>query len=170
MDYKNNNYKKNNTRRYSGQQTIGIALEQFTKPIMRQRGIVNSRIITDWPSIVGDYLAKQSLPKKITFPKGQNVQGTLFIEVFHSGLATELEYLKEEIKEKIATFYGFMSVSNIKIVQSPKPVNSVIDNNEPFYKKELKTHNALSKKTEYAINSINDEDLRNKLISLSDNI
>jgi hypothetical protein len=158
-NYAAKNYQKPK-RRFSGQQSIGSALNHITRPIFKQRGIVDNRLFLDWPRIVGEVVAAHSMPRRITYRKDSHQQGTLMIDVFHSGLATELEYMKEIIIEKIAVFYGFQAIGDLRIMQSPKPLNAAPPP-APFYQKE-----SVSKVDDSALEGISDDSLKAALSKL----
>jgi hypothetical protein len=164
--------KKIPPRRFAGQQAIGAALDVFTRPLLKQRGIVSSRVITDWPSIVGHYLSSMCQPKKVTFPRGEGSKGTLHIEVFYSGIATELEYIKEDIIERIAVFYGFQAITNIRIIQSPAPLGTFQQNKQPFFTKTTtqESNSPLTQMIEKELSEVEDGELRDALLALGTHI
>lgn len=157
------------TKRYVGQQTIGAVVSKVTDPMLKKRGIVSNRLILDWPAIVGQSLAKHSLPKRIIYSKGEEQKGTLVIDVYHSGLATELEYMKDVIKEKIAVFYGFQAISQVKICLTPKPVKND-DSPIPFYQPEAVCPSQGAEEVEALLENITDEHLKDTLRKLGQHI
>lgn len=99
--------------------TLHSALDKVTRPIMKMVGFYEPRIITDWPEIVGDTLAKFSTPIKLRFPQGKTNGGVLHIVVYHAGFATELSHLKPYIIEKISYYFGYKAVNDFKIILRP---------------------------------------------------
>jgi hypothetical protein len=106
------------TSRRLGANSYQRALNNLLKPAFTKRGFAHHRSITDWSKIVGEEVARFVFPKKLTFPKDQQQGGTLYLEVYDSGVAMELVYLKSQIIERIATFFGFKAVGDIKVTQS----------------------------------------------------
>lgn len=105
-----------------GPRNIGAAVKKASKTAFRKRGFAEHRIVSDWPYIVGEMLARYSAPQKLFFPKQKRSHGTLVVHVYNSGLALELEFLKPVIIEKIATYFGYAAVQQIKIVQEIRAV------------------------------------------------
>lgn len=135
-------------------------LDQVTKPAFSKRGFYHRKLLTDWPQIVGEVLAKASHPKKLIFPKGENTGGTLYIEVYHSGLATELTYLEPMVLEKIAMYFGYRAVGALKLIQ--KPEGMVVDKKESIYE----AKQTPSEATIALVAEVEDEVLREHLLSL----
>lgn len=110
------------TRRYSSLPTpLHKALEAATRTVFRKHGIAESRLITEWPQIAGEVLAGKTLPKRLSFAKGQRDNGTLHLTVA-PGWALEVQHLEPIILEKIATFFGYRAVAKIHITQAPLPI------------------------------------------------
>jgi len=104
-------------RRYhstSVQELMGSALT----PALKKRGFAQHRLIQDWPEIVGKTLAQFSVPERIRFPKGTHVDGTLLIRVAY-GWGTEFQHLSTVILDKIAQYFGYRAISQIKCIQDP---------------------------------------------------
>lgn len=102
-----------------GLKPLSICVDKAIKPALKQRGFAESRMLTDWPLIVGEALAVQTSVQRIRFPKGSQADGVLYVEVYHSGLATELVYMAPLLMEKIAVYFGYKAVSSIKWIQRP---------------------------------------------------
>ena len=112
-------YKPYSYDKRRGLKSLSSCVDKAIKPALKQRGFAESRILTDWPLIVGDALSAQTSVQRIRFPKGAQTNGVLYVEVYHSGLATELVYMAPILLEKIATYFGYKAISDIKWVQRP---------------------------------------------------
>lgn len=114
----------------------------IAKPAYKQRGFAEQRIITDWPMIVGELVARYSQPKKLSFPKEAREHGVLLIEVYDSAFATELHFLGPLIIDKLAAYFGYKAVGSITIQHRPA---SLPDEKSVFYedKPELSEFEAL---------------------------
>ena len=152
-----------NIRKYSGVRMLSSSLNFVTKPIFKQRGFVENKIITDWDFIVGRELGSCSTPKRIFFAKDKKTNGILHVEVYDSGLAMEMTYMEPVLIEKISVYFGYKAVEKLKILQRPggkldiKEAKKVAVRNLSEDKK-LLLNNYLSE--------IEDEDLRAALSSL----
>jgi hypothetical protein len=105
-----------------------FALERVMSPIYGRRGAVQSRLLMDWEKIVGKTLARSSCPVRLVFREGCRVDGLLYVEIYHSSLATQMMFMEPIILEKIATYFGYKAVAKIRLVQkpSPKPMSATV--------------------------------------------
>jgi hypothetical protein len=99
----------------------GVALAQVTKAAFRKRGFTRREILTQWPSIVGDLMARYSCPERLQFGRDRNEGATLVVRA-GSGFATELQHLHPIVLDRINTFFGYQAVARITIIQGPLPV------------------------------------------------
>jgi hypothetical protein len=92
---------------------------QVATPALRRRGFAEARVVTDWPDIIGPELARETLPERLTFPRGaEGGGGTLRIRA--SGpLALELQHLEPLVIERINRYFGFAAVARLAFVQAP---------------------------------------------------
>lgn len=144
---------------------LSQSLDFITKPIFAKRGFSQNKILTEWHLIVGNELAKFSSPKKLTYPKNEKYGAVLHVEIYNSGKAMEFSYNTPIIIEKIAIYFGYKAVSQIKIVQKPASNNlkpkSAKKQTEKFF-----NHADLQELT----NDIEDEELRQSLRDLGSNV
>lgn len=100
-------------------------LESHNKKFENRFGHYNTKLMFNWPKIVGDRLAKLSVPNKIVSyhtkasSKGSNktkkaAQNVLYLQVSDSAASTEVAFSRDLIIEKIAVFFGFKLISAIK--------------------------------------------------------
>ena len=101
--------------------TIGTNVTKIVKPLISKRGFGNSEIINNWVNIVGDKLAQNITPQKISYNNNSNVEGVLLLRVNSSSVALELQYIEKQIVNKINTYFGFSAIGRIKIIQGPIP-------------------------------------------------
>lgn len=111
---------QNENDRRPGLRALGSLIPGPTKKIFRGRGFAQADIALRWPQIVGDDLARVSLPERITYPEGRTAGATLRIRVV-SAFATHLQHLEPLVIERVNTFYGFKAVNRIALVQRPMP-------------------------------------------------
>ena len=103
--------------RRRGLQSAAAAVTRVAAPMWRKRGFAESRVITDWPSIVGDAIAPYCVPLRITRPRGQ-AGGALYVRAA-GAWAVELHHLSPQILDRVNGFLGFQAITELKIVQGP---------------------------------------------------
>ena len=143
--------KKN--RSFSTLKPIHTLLPENLKKLIKNHPTSNyENLKKSWNKIVGE-----NLSKKCELVKAQkyNSENSIFLKVGRNYLI-DVDYSRDEIIEKVNSFLGFKFASkiliNIKENKSPQGV-----------KKELK----LNKKMENLIDSLHDEELKNKLKNFS---
>ena len=98
----------------------GVALAQVTKAAFRKRGFTRREILTKWPTIVGDLMARYSCPERLQFGNDRSQGATLVVRA-GAGFATELQHLHPIVLDRINTFFGYQAVARITIIQGPLP-------------------------------------------------
>lgn len=99
---------------------LGAATAKVTGPLFRKRGFAEAGILTDWPEIMGHVLAGRTMPQRISYPKGERSEGTLFIRA-ESAWATELQHLAPQVIERINSYFGYRAVARLAISQGAVP-------------------------------------------------
>ena len=94
---------------------LGWYVDKITKSFFNKQGFAQNYILENWDSIVGPSFVEKSLPIKLQIEK---IGGYLVIACDGS-VALELEYLKEDIIEKINSYYGFQAINKIKFQNLP---------------------------------------------------
>lgn len=143
--------KKN--RSFSTLKPIHTLLPENLKKLIKNHPTSNyENLKKSWKKIVGENLSKKCELVKV---QKYNSENSIFLKVDRNYLI-DVDYSRDEIIEKVNSFLGFKFASkiliNIKENKSPQGV-----------KKGLK----LNKKMENLINSLNDEELKNKLKNFS---
>lgn len=82
----------------------------------RRFGFVQSSVVTRWPEIVGEKLARVSTPESIRFPAGKKLEGTLTLGV-RGAHAAMMAHVTPEITERVNRFFGYAAVARIVIRQ-----------------------------------------------------
>jgi hypothetical protein len=138
--------------------TISVAVDKIARQAVGKDWSLYAALLDHWSEIVGTEYARLVLPVKITFPPRQTEarrkDGVLLIRL-PKGLAMEFGFRTEQIKQRIANFFGYEAIAKIAYepiyhipAVKPKPVE--VDPQEV-------TDLCESAKT------IDDEDLRNAL-------
>ncbi len=100
--------------------SLGFSIGKAANKALRQRGFAVAEVLTRWPAIVGEQLARHSSPERLTFPTGKPDGATLRLRVA-AGFAPEVQHLAPLIIERLNTFYGYRAVDRLKIIQGPIP-------------------------------------------------
>lgn len=106
--------------RGGGPRALAAVLPKVAEPALRKRGFAAVEIITHWPEIVGTEMAADSLPEKLSFPRGARSQGTLHLSA-NGSVALELQHLEPVIIERINTYFGYGAVARIALTQGRGP-------------------------------------------------
>jgi len=105
-------------------------LPDATRKSMERYGFAYAGMLMQWPAIAGADLARVSLPERIIWPRGADHDGserrgrrsggTLVIRV-NGPMAVEIQHMTPDIIDRINSFYGYLAVASVKIVQGPLP-------------------------------------------------
>ncbi|MEE2997006.1 MAG: DciA family protein [Pseudomonadota bacterium] len=107
-------------RKERGLLVVGVSLPKIAAPALRKRGFAQTKLITNWPAIVGEMLARETLPQKLVFPRGNRGDGILHLRV-SSGFALELQHIAPQLIERINDFFGYRAVADFRYQQGPIP-------------------------------------------------
>jgi len=121
-------HSKNNNKSQTfiqGLRPFSSSIPKTIKKHLRKGGYNYSNIVDNWTKMVSKKIADVCYP--ITVKMGKEMrEGTLVLNVIH-GKELEVEYEKNEIMDKINSFFGYKCISNVvlKIVQDTvKPKKS----------------------------------------------
>ena len=121
-------HSKNNSKSQTfiqGLRPFSSSIPKTLKKHLRKGGYNYSNIVDNWTKMVSKKIADACYP--ITVKMGKEMrEGTLVLNVIH-GKEVEVEYEKNEIMDKINSFFGYKCISNVvlKIVQDTvKPKKS----------------------------------------------
>ena len=95
-------------------------IEPLTRPVLKSKGLAGSRVLTEWPNIVGEALADHCMPEKLSFPPGKKTGGTLVIAA-ENGFATQLQHMQPVLLERLAMYFGYKAVERITIAHTYVP-------------------------------------------------
>ena len=106
-----------------GMHHVAGAAVKAARPALRARGMASAGVITDWPQIVGPFLAQATAPEKLTpgrrHPDGGREPGVLHLRVASGALAPEIAHLSPQIVEKVNGYYGYRAVGRLHIIHAP---------------------------------------------------
>ena len=136
MHSKNYNNKSQNF--IQGLRPFSSSIPKTLKKHLKKGGYNYSNIVDNWTKMVSKKISDACYP--ITVKMGKEMKdGTLVLNVLH-GKELEIEYEKNEIMEKLNSFFGYNCISQVtlKIVQEKIPlkknkfpkINNIIKINE----------------------------------------
>ena len=114
-------HSKNNNKSQTfiqGLRPFSSSIPKTLKKHLRKGGYNYSNIVDNWTKMVSKKIADACYP--ITVKMGKEMrEGTLVLNVIH-GRELEVEYEKNEIMDKINSFFGYKCISKVvlKIVQN----------------------------------------------------
>jgi hypothetical protein len=104
------------TRRIRGfEATSGLLKDQIRK-VGESRGFAHSRILTHWPEIAGEDMARITRPVKVGY--GREGMGATLTLLTTGSNAPMVEMQKEKLREKVNAVYGYAAISRILITQT----------------------------------------------------
>ena len=113
-------HNKNNNKTHTfiqGLRPFSSSIPKTLKKHLKKGGYNYSNIVDNWTKIVSPKISNACYPA--TIKMGKNMKdGTLVLNVIH-GKEIEVEYEKNEIIDKINSFFGYNCISTVtlKIVQ-----------------------------------------------------
>ena len=138
-----------------GLRPFSNSIPKTLKKHLKKNGYNYSNIVDNWTRMVSKKISDACYP--VTVKMGKEMKdSTLVLNVIH-GKELEVEYEKNQIIDKINSFFGYKYISNVtlKTVQ-----DKVVKNRKSFPK--LKNINKIEEK----INKVNDNQLKGSLYSL----
>ena len=123
MHYKRNN--KESKTYVKGLRSFGNTLPRGVRNILKKNGYNYSEIISKWNMLVGKDISSCSYPKSIKMTKG-NANGTLLLAVKRGNEIT-VEYSKNEIINKINSYFGYQLINEIKNKNIRNSLSQLLD-------------------------------------------
>jgi hypothetical protein len=106
--------------RRHGLRALGTTLPALTKRALGRRGFAEGGLALDWASIVGEEIAANTLPLKVSYPRGARLSGTLHLKVT-SGYALVIAHCEPQLLERINAYLGYGAVERVKLMQGYRP-------------------------------------------------
>ena len=149
MHNKNNN----KTQAYiQGLRPFSNSIPKTLKKHLRKGGYNYSNIVDNWTKMISKEISDACYP--LTVKMGKEMKdGTLVLNVIH-GKELDVEYKKNEIIDKINSFFGYKCINNVKL-------NIVQDNLDK--RKNILPKIKNFKKIEEKIRNVSDNSLKNSL-------
>lgn len=143
--------------------SVAQTVHPLAKQLLGEQGFLLVDLLSDWRNIVGATLAELTLPRRITFRKGERGNGSLELLAFNGAAAMEIQQRTPQIIEKINTYFGYAALSGLKIIQSSIPENFRSSKN-PL--ENMKKNLVTAEEEIYItgiVKDVNNEDLRRRL-------
>lgn len=113
---------------YQGIHQLHDLIFSVNKPLIGKKGIYYQKLLKDWHRIVGEDLARYTIPIKISSAKRKNnVENILHLATNNAASSTELVYYIGTIKEQINCYFGYEYISQIKLMQAAFKTKSTYD-------------------------------------------
>ena len=157
MHYKQNN--KESKTYVQGLRSFGNTLPRGVKGLLKKNGYNYSEIISKWNFLVGKEISDYSVPLTIKMAQG-NTNATLILAI-ERGNELNIEYSKNEIINKINSYFGYKFISTIKLKTFSKKSKK---------NKKKNISDKLSENLKIKINEIKSENIRNSLSELLNEI
>jgi len=155
MHYKRNN--KESKTYVQGLRPFSNTLPRGIRGILKKNGYNYSEIISKWNMLMGKDISSFSYPKSIKMTKGNN-NGMLILAV-KRGNEINIEYSKEEIINKINSYFGYRLINEVRLQTF---------NSETKKIKKINTLSKFSKNFEKKVNEIENKNIRNLLSQFLD--
>ncbi len=146
---------KNNNKTQTfiqGLRPFSSSIPKTLKKHLRKGGYNYSNIVDNWTRIVSAEISNACYPINVKIGKEMR-DGTLVLNVTH-GKEVDIEYSKNEILDKINSFFGYKCISNIKL----KIVKEKINSKKKFLPK-IKNLTKIEEK----LSKVNNNDLKSSL-------
>ena len=125
-------HNKNNNKSQTfiqGLRPFSSSIPKTLKKHLKKGGYNYSNIIDNWTRIVSSKVSNACYPNAVKIGKNMK-DGTLILNVIH-GKEVEVEYEKNEIMDKINSFFGYNCISKISL----KIVKNKIKEKKKFFPK-----------------------------------
>ncbi len=110
----------NGERRRGSMRAVGRELPRIAGRALGKRGLGEAQLLAEWRAVVGEELAAETLPMKLSFPQGSRRNGVLKLRV-SSAAALSVQHREPQILERINGFLGYGAVARLALVQGPLP-------------------------------------------------
>ncbi|EKD59805.1 MAG: hypothetical protein ACD_54C01124G0001 [uncultured bacterium] len=95
--------------------TSGLLKDQIRK-VGESRGFAVARLLTHWPEIAGEEMARITRPVKVGY--GREGMGASLTLLTTGSMAPMVEMQKEKLRERVNAVYGYAAISRILLTQT----------------------------------------------------
>lgn len=97
---------------------IAHAVMPLAKQLLGKRGFFLVDLLTSWQQIVGENLARYTLPYQIVFRKDERINGCLTLLTLSGAFAMEIKQKERQILDKVNAYFGYEAIASLKIMQT----------------------------------------------------
>ena len=103
-------------RRRAGLVSFGADVRRLIAPVLGKKGFIQADILARWTDILGAELATGVQPASLSFSK--STDGALLrVNAYSGAYAMEFNARKQQIIEKLNTYFGYRAISDIRVTQ-----------------------------------------------------
>jgi hypothetical protein len=115
----------------SAAKAIGDYVARVLDPVAKARGFATTALLTEWPAVVGDELARFTMPDKVVWPRrsegGESPSsqsawrddGAILVLKVEGPRAIELQHRAEQILQRVNTYFGYRAIAQLRFLQAP---------------------------------------------------
>ncbi len=153
-------YTKQRNTTFQGLRSFRDTLPKNVKKIINKKGHIYSETLNNWKYIVGEKLFKICYPK--SFKNSNRFGVSTLLVMVKRGHEVDLEYSKNEIMDKMNSFFGYSVVEKLKFISFDDNQNILSPDKVKNEKK-----NVTINKYQNKINDINNDKIKKSLIELT---
>ena len=117
----------------SAAKAIGAYVANMLDPIARARGFAITSLLSEWPAVVGEELARFTTPEKVVWPRRSEdgeaaspqsawrTDGAILVLKVDGPRAIEVQHRAEQILERVNIYFGYRAVAQLRFLQAPVP-------------------------------------------------
>ena len=152
-----NNIKQRN-KVIQGLRSFRDTLPKNIKKLIKKKGHIFSETLNNWKYIVGNDMFKICYPK--SFKNSNKINASCLTVMVKKGCEVEIEYSKNQIIDKINSYFGYKVVEKLKLISFNSEQNN-------FKKKELNQKYSTNKKYMEKVINIKNDKIKKSLIELT---
>ena len=156
MQFKNNT--KQRSQSIQGLRSFKDTLPKNIKKIINKKGQIYSETLSNWKYIVGVELFKICYPK--TFKNSNRFGVSTLIIMVKRGHEVDMEYSKQEIINKMNSFFGYSVVEKLKFITFDYEHQKIL-------KKMDEKKNVAINKYQNKLNNVKNEKIKKSLTELT---
>jgi hypothetical protein len=117
----------------SAAKAIGAYVANMLDPIARARGFAMTSLLSEWPAVVGEELARFTAPEKVIWPRRSEdgeaaspqsawrTDGAILVLKVDGPRAIEVQHRAEQILERVNIYFGYRAIAQLRFLQAPLP-------------------------------------------------
>ena len=117
----------------SAAKAIGAYVAKLIDPIARARGFAMTSLLSEWPAVVGEELARFTAPEKVVWPRRSEdreaaspqsawrTDGAILVLKVDGPRAIEVQHRAEQILERVNMYFGYRAIAQLRFLQAPLP-------------------------------------------------